>query len=79
MKYSKNIEVTLLRFKCIGCSYCVSIAPEVFSISHIDGKVTNLSNLFSDEETQTFSAERVHMDTLKQCEDICPVKAIKTA
>jgi ferredoxin len=77
MKLPNEIEVNLLRFKCIGCSYCVSIAPEVFTISHLDGKVTNIVNPFSDEETQTFTTERIYLDVLKQSETICPVKAIK--
>ncbi|HPJ44826.1 MAG TPA: ferredoxin [Tenuifilaceae bacterium] len=77
MSASKPLEINLYRYKCIGCSYCVSIAPEVFAISHIDGKVTIPTELFCDDETQTFQTERIYLDSIKQAKNICPVQAIK--
>lgn len=32
------VVVTLQREKCIGCNYCVEMAPEQFQMSKKDGK-----------------------------------------
>ncbi|OIQ31012.1 MAG: 4Fe-4S ferredoxin [Bacteroidetes bacterium MedPE-SWsnd-G2] len=32
------VVVTLQRNKCIGCNYCVELAPEQFQMSKKDGK-----------------------------------------
>ena len=32
------VIVTLQRDKCIGCNYCVEMAPEQFQMSKKDGK-----------------------------------------
>ncbi|EEK15014.1 hypothetical protein CAPGI0001_1468 [Capnocytophaga gingivalis ATCC 33624] len=36
------VIVTLQRDKCIGCNYCVEMAPEQFQMSKKDGKTVLL-------------------------------------
>ena len=36
------VIVTLQRNKCIGCNYCVELAPEQFQMSKKDGKTVLL-------------------------------------
>ncbi|HSI71333.1 MAG TPA: ferredoxin [Gillisia sp.] len=39
------VVVTLQREKCIGCNYCVELAPEQFQMSKKDGKSVLLKAL----------------------------------
>jgi len=71
-----GIEVKLLRYKCIGCMYCISIAPEIFSISPQDGKVTEVGEENIDIDITTFIAPLDYRTPLEQSVNICPVKAI---
>jgi ferredoxin len=71
------IAITLQRDKCIGCNYCVEIAPELFRMSKKDGK----SVLLNAEDKKGFHTIRVNNqldEKAKKCADVCPVKIIKT-
>jgi ferredoxin len=39
------VIVTLQRNKCIGCNYCVELAPDRFQMSKKDGKTVLLKSL----------------------------------
>ena len=58
------VIITLQRKKCIGCNYCVELAPGQFRMSKKDGK----SVLLHSEEKKGFhtikSPGRVHLMTM---------------
>lgn len=72
------IVVTLQREKCIGCNYCVELAPEYFRMSKKDGK----SVLLHSEEKRGFHTLRIpdnsQLDVCEQASKACPVKIIST-
>ena len=80
LKTQNNIVVivTLQRDKCIGCNYCVEMAPEQFQMSKKDGK----SVLLRSTEKKGFFTLKSHDDSIfEACENAqkaCPVKIIST-
>jgi len=70
------IIITLQRKKCIGCNYCVEVAPEYFRMSKKDGK----SNLLKSYERKGFfTVKEPNMSALESLEkaaEMCPVKII---
>ena len=72
------VIVTLQRDKCIGCNYCVEMAPEQFQMSKKDGKTV----LLRSTEKKGFFTLKSHDDSiLEACEiaqKACPVKIIST-
>ena len=38
------VVITLQRNKCIGCNYCVELAPKQFQMSKKDGKTVLLNS-----------------------------------
>jgi ferredoxin len=70
------IAITLQRDKCIGCNYCVEIAPELFRMSKKDGK----SVLLNAEDKRGFHTVRVNDEwdeKANKCGSVCPVNIIK--
>ena len=72
------VIVTLQRDKCIGCNYCVEMAPEQFQMSKKDGK----SVLLHSTEKKGFFTLKSYDDSIfEACENApkaCPVKSITT-
>ncbi len=72
------VIVTLQRNKCIGCNYCVELAPGQFQMSKRDGKVVLLRSM----EKKGFFTIKSHDHGLyepsKQAQLACPVKIITT-
>lgn len=72
------VVVTLQRAKCIGCNYCVELAPLQFQMSKKDGK----SVLLHATEKKGFftlkSADESVFEPCSQAEKACPVKIIQT-
>lgn len=70
------VIVTLQRKKCIGCTYCVEMAPNQFQMSKKDGKTV----LLRAEEKKGFFTIKHNDDTIfDACENAskaCPVKII---
>lgn len=70
------VVVTLQRNKCIGCNYCVELAPEQFQMSKKDGK----SVLLRSQEKKGFftlkSPDEAILDSCDQAAKACPVKII---
>ncbi len=68
--------VTLQRKKCIGCNYCVEVAPDLFRISQKDGKAV----LLKSQEKKGFytlkSRQMVFYDQARQAKEVCPAKII---
>ena len=59
------VIVTLQRDKCIGCNYCVEMAPEQFQMSKKDGKTV----LLRSTEKKGFFTLKSHDDSIfEACE-----------
>ncbi len=72
------VVITLQREKCIGCNYCVEMAPAQFQMSKKDGK----SVLLYASEKKGFYTLKSHDDSIfescTQAQKACPVKIITT-
>ena len=70
------IVVTLQRKKCIGCNYCVELAPAQFQMSKKDGKAVLLKSI---EKKGFFTIKSPDYSILEACEkavEACPTKII---
>jgi len=70
------VVVTLQRKKCIGCNYCVELAPNQFQMSKKDGKSVLLH---SSEKKGFFTLKSNDEMIFNDCENAakaCPVKII---
>jgi len=70
------VVITLQRNKCIGCNYCVELAPQQFQMSKKDGK----SVLLKSSEKKGFHTLKSHDNMIyEECVEAgkaCPVKII---
>ncbi len=70
------VVITLQRNKCIGCNYCVELAPAQFQMSKKDGK----SVLLHSNEKKGFftlkSPDHTIYEDSKKAQLACPVKII---
>lgn len=70
------VVITLQRAKCIGCNYCVELAPGQFQMSKKDGK----SVLLRSNEKKGFFTLKSPDDTIfndsMNAKEACPVKII---
>lgn len=70
------VVVTLQRDKCIGCNYCVEMAPEQFQMSKKDGKSVLLKSI----QKKGFYTIKSHDDSIYEncsnAQKACPVKII---
>ena len=70
------VVITLQRNKCIGCNYCVELAPKHFQMSKKDGK----SVLLHSQNRKGFftlkSNENSIFDDCDNASKACPVKII---
>ena len=72
------VVVTLQRNKCIGCNYCVELAPGQFQMSKKDGKSVLLH---SSEKKGFFTIKSPDDSIYEPCleaQKACPVKIIVT-
>ncbi|MGB5418093.1 ferredoxin [Algibacter sp.] len=70
------VVITLQRNKCIGCNYCVELAPSQFQMSKKDGKSVLLH---SKEKKGFFTLKSNDYLILESCDNAakaCPVKII---
>ncbi|MDP4606635.1 MAG: ferredoxin [Flavobacteriaceae bacterium] len=72
------VVVTLQRAKCIGCNYCVEMAPEQFQMSKKDGKSVLLHATDKKGFHTVKSPDDSIFDSCKQAQLACPVKIITT-
>jgi len=70
------VIITLQRAKCIGCNYCVELAPDQFQMSKKDGKAV----LLHAREKKGFytikSMDDSMLDNVVKAKEVCPVKII---
>ncbi|MBP6039079.1 MAG: ferredoxin [Flavobacterium sp.] len=72
------VIITLQRDKCIGCNYCVEMAPAQFQMSKKDGKSVLLK---STNSKGFFTLKSPDHTIIEQCElavKACPVNIITT-
>ncbi|WP_027138166.1 ferredoxin [Gaetbulibacter saemankumensis] len=70
------VVVTLQRNKCIGCNYCVELAPRQFQMSKKDGKTVLLRGI---DKKGFFTLKSNEESILEDCENAskaCPVNII---
>jgi ferredoxin len=70
------VIITLQRKKCIGCNYCVEVAPAQFQMSKKDGK----SILLNSYERKGFftlkEPNNIVYEQAQKAADLCPAKII---
>jgi ferredoxin len=70
------VIITLQRAKCIGCNYCVELAPAQFQMSKKDGK----SVLLKSKDNKGFhtlkSADETIFESSEAAAKACPVHII---
>ncbi|BFP40688.1 hypothetical protein FGF1_15330 [Flavobacteriaceae bacterium GF1] len=72
------VVVTLQRKKCIGCNYCVELAPAYFQMARNDGKSVLLHSV-EKKGFHTFkSTDDASYTPCKEAQKACPVKIIST-
>ena len=69
------IQIVYHRKKCIGCNYCIELAPDRWAMNKKDGK----SLLLGSRSKKGFFTTEVHDDEYKVnnlIAKVCPVKII---
>jgi len=70
------VIITLQRKKCIGCNYCVELAPGQFQMSKKDGKAV----LLKGQDKKGFFTLKLRdegtFSDAKKASESCPVKII---
>ena len=70
------VVITLQRAKCIGCNYCVELAPRQFQMSKKDGK----SVMLHSKDKKGFHTLKIPddfvFDDCDKAAKACPVKII---
>ena len=70
------VVITLQRKKCIGCNYCVELAPNQFQMSKKDGKTVLLH---SSDKKGFFTLKSPDEEIFEHCDNAakaCPVNII---
>ncbi len=70
------IRITHYKYKCIGCAYCVEVAPFRWKMNEEDGK----SDLIGSTERngiQTVIVDNTEYDENLEASQVCPAKCIK--
>ena len=70
------IRITHQRRKCIGCNYCVEVAPNTWDMNENDGKATLRNAKQKKDFFHLTTGDDEYEDNLK-AQNLCPVKIIK--
>ncbi|WP_194768254.1 ferredoxin [Tamlana sp. I1] len=70
------VVVTLQRKKCIGCNYCVELAPNQFQMSKKDGKTVLLHGQDKKGFFTLKSNDELIFEACENAAKACPVKII---
>lgn len=70
------VVITLQRNKCIGCNYCVELAPKQFQMSKKDGKSVLLHSNNKKGFFTLKSNENTIFEDCDKAAQACPVKII---
>jgi len=71
------VVITLQRNKCIGCNYCVEVAPAQFQMSKKDGKTVLLHSTEKKGFFTLKSFDESIFDNSNEAKKACPVKIIE--
>lgn len=71
------LVITLQREKCIGCNYCVEVAPQQFQMSTKDGKTVLLKSKNNKGFHTLKTADSSLVEPCMLAQKICPVHIIK--
>lgn len=69
------IQITHQREKCIGCNYCVEIAPERWRMNKKDGKSVLLEAI-NKKGFHTVNVHNTEYDANEAAAKACPVRII---
>ncbi len=64
------------REKCLGCAYCVEVAPALFEVNDADGKV-DLIGSGEKNGVQSADVNEVFLDEAEEAAAVCPAKIIE--
>mgnify|MGYP005994553183 FL=1 len=70
------VVITLQRNKCIGCNYCVELAPSQFQMSKKDGKSVLLHSVEKKGFFTLKSFDESIFDLSNEAKKACPVNII---
>ncbi|MBN1251565.1 MAG: ferredoxin [Bacteroidales bacterium] len=70
------IRITHHRAKCIGCGYCIEVAPYRWLMNKKDGK-TDLISAKGKKEIYTLVVADDEFENNKEAAELCPVKIIR--
>jgi ferredoxin len=70
------VIITLQRAKCIGCNYCVELAPQQFQMSKKDGKSVLLHATDKKGFHTIKSPDHSIFENAVKAKEACPVKII---
>ncbi len=70
------VRITHYRYKCIGCAYCVELAPFRWIMNEDDGK-SDLVDSTERNQVQTVIVDDTEYDENIQAAEACPAKCIK--
>ena len=70
------VRITHYRYKCIGCAYCVEVAPGRWQMNENDGK-SDLIDSSERNEVQTVIVDETELEENLEAEQLCPAKCIR--
>ena len=70
------IRISHYRIKCIGCNYCVEVAPSNWKMDNADGKSILLDSKEKKGIYISINSDDEYVENLEAAE-ICPVNIIK--
>ncbi len=70
------LKIIHQRDKCIGCFYCVEIAPNTWTIEETDGKSFLIESI-KKKKLYIATISDFEYDENKEAADVCPVNCIQ--
>ncbi len=70
------VRITHYRYKCIGCAYCVEVAPDFWKMNENDGK-SDLIGSKTKNNIQMLITDDLSFDANMRAAEVCPVSCIK--
>ena len=71
------IQIVYHRKKCIGCNYCVELAPERWHMNPKDGKSVLIGSKNNKKGIYTTKVNDDEFEVNQSLAKVCPVKIIK--
>ena len=71
------VRIIHQRGKCIGCNYCVEVAPATWRMNNKDGKASLIGGKQKKDFFILITTDD-NLDTNIEAMELCPVKIIKT-